>query len=291
MVWFLRHSTRARTHKPTPFQPVRVEKLRTPPETLRLTWLGHSSVLIQWKETTFLTDPIFSERASPFSFAGPRRQVPLPLQPEDLPPVDIVLISHDHYDHLDRPTVEWLNTRFQPLFLVPLGVKAHLLKWGITRVVEMDWWQYVDVGPFRLHCTPAQHFSGRWLTDRDRTLWAGWLVERDSMRLYFAGDTGYGPHFQTIRQHLGTPDWVLMPIGAYRPHWLMQPVHVAPEEALQAFLDVGGQHMLPIHWGTFDLADEPLHEPPERLLQAAHKHDVPLPRIHVLPVGGSAESP
>lgn len=279
-----------RTHPPTPFRPIYPEEFRLPEEGMRLFWLGHSTVLIGLDTLWLLTDPVFSRRVSPVSFAGPVRQVALPAKPKDLPPIALVLISHNHYDHLDKASILELERRFEPLFLVPLRVGRHLRNWGVRRVRELDWWEYVDVGPLRLFCTPARHFSNRGLTDRNRDLWASWYVQhrrRPDYSLYFGGDTGYGSHFRLIRQRLGPPRVALLPIGAYEPRWFMQEVHVDPEEALRAFQDLEAEHMLAIHWGTFDQADEPLDQPPRRLMEAAGHYGLPTARLHVLPVGGS----
>jgi N-acyl-phosphatidylethanolamine-hydrolysing phospholipase D len=280
-----------RQHPPTPFEPLSPHRLREPSPGLRFAWLGHSTVLLQLPTATLLTDPIFSQRASPVSFAGPLRQVPVPLAPDSLPHIDIVLLSHDHYDHLDRASVEFLARRFDPLFLVPLGVGKRLRTWGIRRVVELDWWEYVDYAGLRIHCTPARHFSGRGLTDRNRTLWASWYVHThgdDALRIYFAGDTGFGVHFELIRTRLGAPLLCLMPIGAYEPRWFMREVHVDPAEALRAAVQLGARHLLPIHWGTFDQADEGLQDPPRQLLLEYRRRAASeqLPQLHLLPVGG-----
>lgn len=279
----------ARRHPPTPFQPLEAAMLHQPPNSLRATWLGHSTVLLQLDTLTILTDPVFSQRIGPVSFAGPRRLAPLPVTPEALPRIHLVLISHDHYDHLDKASIQRLIAHSNPLFLVPLGVAPLLHAWGSRRVVELDWWEYVEYAGIRFHCTPARHFSGRGLTDRNRRLWASWYIEAANHRIYFAGDTGFGQHFREIRQRLGPPHLVLMPIGAYQPRWFMQEVHVSPEEALQAFQELEGAHLLPIHWGTFDQADEGLQEPPEQLRAAARRSTVASTALHILPIGGSLE--
>jgi N-acyl-phosphatidylethanolamine-hydrolysing phospholipase D len=261
--WVFKHSLR-KPHGPLP--PVHKTdsaRLIPRPGRLRVTWIGHSTLLIQTPEVTLLTDPMFSKRASPLRFAGPDRKPSLPLRLEDLPPVDVVILSHDHYDHLDEETIRRLQGRFEPLFLAPLGVGDILKRWGVMRILELDWWQYVETENLRFHCLPAKHFSGRGVTGRDSTLWASWYVEApaQNLRLYYAGDTAYAAHFQQIREHLGAPDVAFIPIGAYLPRWFMEPVHVNPEEAVRAFQDLGARHFIPIHWGTFDLADEWITEP------------------------------
>ncbi|MCS7155318.1 MAG: MBL fold metallo-hydrolase [Bacteroidota bacterium] len=286
--WILRRIFAHRAHPPTPFRALRPEALRVPDGTPALFWLGHSTVLVRLDTLWVITDPVFSRRVGPVSFAGPVRQVAPPISPEALPRVHVVLISHNHYDHLDKASVRELERRFRPLFLVPLGVGRHLRAWGLRRVLELDWWEYVDYGPLRLHCTPARHFSNRWITDRNRDLWASWYLEdRSGFRLYFGGDTGYGSHFRQIGQLLGAPEVAVLPIGAYEPRWFMQEIHVNPEEAVRALQDLGARYLVPVHWGTFDQADEPLLEPPERLLAAARNAGIPETQLHLLPVGGS----
>jgi N-acyl-phosphatidylethanolamine-hydrolysing phospholipase D len=267
------------------------EDLRRPPQRFRMYWIGHSTVLLQLGERILLIDPVFSERVSPVSWAGPERQVPLPIQIADLPRVDAVLISHDHYDHLDRASIAALEAKFRPLYFVPLGVGARLHAMGATRVVDMDWWQYVDVYGLRIHNTPARHFSGRSLTDRNSTLWASWMIEdrAASERVYYGGDTGYSPHFAEIRARLGAPGLTLLPIGAFQPRWFMREVHVDPAEAVQAFLDLEGEELVGLHWGVFDLADEGMDEPPILARAAAGELGVPLERIHALDVGAKLE--
>lgn len=263
--------------------------LANPPERLRLTWLGHATVLVQTPEITLLTDPHFGERASPLSFAGPSRLAPVPLAVEALPPIDLVLLSHDHYDHLDRESVLRLDARDVPLFAAPLGCADRLRDWGVSSVQAFDWWEYTDLaqGP-RLHCTPAVHFSGRTPFDRNTTLWAGWMLDAEAVQLFFAGDTAYTSHFQRIREHLGAPDAALLPIGAYLPRRIMRPVHVSPEEAMQAAVDLGRPHVVPIHWGTFDLANEPVQAPPVEARRAARDHGL-TDHLHVLHPGASIE--
>lgn len=276
--------------RPAPFQPLAPASIAVPPDGVRLSWLGHSTVLVQLGGLNILTDPVFADRASPLSFAGPKREVPLPLDPADLPHINLVLLSHDHYDHLDLDAVQFLHERDRPLFLVPLGVGALL---GAARVLELDWWQVVEVQGLRVHCAPAKHFSGRSPWDRDRTLWASWYLEpldADAPTVYYAGDTGYASHFADVRERLGPPDVVIMPVGAFEPRWFMARVHVDPDLALQAYEDLGGPahgiHLLAVHWGTFDLADD-LLDAPRRLIPArAAARGLDPERLHVLPVGG-----
>lgn len=290
--WMVTYALRRKpAAEPTPFRLLDPRTLRRAPQGgSRIAWLGHATFLIQLGGVTILTDPVFSERVSPFSFAGPKREVPLPVPLDGLPRVDVVLLSHDHYDHLDPAALARLARRDDPLVLAPLGVGRHVPS---ERVREMDWGEFVALDGLRLHATPAKHFSGRWLHDRDRSLWASWLIEPDDgPRVYWAGDSGYSPHFGLIRERHGAPDVVLMPVGAFAPRWLMRPVHVDPEEAVRAYLDLGGAEtgapLVPFHWGTFDLAEEPLDAPPQALREAAEAAGV-ADALRVLPVGGLFE--
>jgi len=236
------------------------------PDALRhnpsLTWIGHSTFLVRMDGVTFLTDPIFSERASPVSFAGPQRLVAPGVPLEALPALDFVLVSHDHYDHFDLASIAALARRGVPVF-APLGMGELIVSAG-GRATELDWWQSRTVGAVRVHCVPAQHFSGRSLTDGDRRLWAGWVVEGPTRRFYHAGDSGYFDGFRQIGERLGPIDLAAVPIGAYDPAPIMQFVHLNPEEAVQAAVDVRAATVVGMHWGTFDLTDEPIDEPPRR---------------------------
>jgi L-ascorbate metabolism protein UlaG (beta-lactamase superfamily) len=233
-----------------------------------VTWIGHATLLVQLDGVNVLTDPQWSDRASPLSFAGPRRLVPPGLAFDDLPPIHLVLISHDHYDHLNVATVKRLAATHRPRFLVPLGLKAWFADLGITEVEELDWWQSRTVRGLTLTCVPAQHFATRTPWDLNRRLWSGWAVAGRGRRFFFAGDTGYyEPMFREIGARLGPFDLAAIPIGAYLPPEMMRFSHVDPPQALRLFADVQGRRFLGMHWGTFDLADEPLDEPP-RLLEA-----------------------
>lgn len=248
--------------------------LDTPPSSgLRITWFGHSSVLVELDGKRFLTDPVWSERCSPSSVTGPKRffQPPLPL--EKLPPVDAVVLSHDHYDHLDEPSIRLLNDRV-PAFIVPLGIGAHLEYWGVpaAKIRELDWWQHTRIGDVEVTATPARHFSGRSLTDGDKTLWAGWALRGPSHRVYYSGDTAMFPGFREIGARLGPFDATLIEVGAYDRLWA--DLHLGPEQAVQAHRDVKGKLMFPVHWGTFNLALHAWTEPVERLLLAATRASV-----------------
>jgi N-acyl-phosphatidylethanolamine-hydrolysing phospholipase D len=301
--WLLSFPFRPRPQsRPTPFRLLDPTLLHPPAgasgDGVRIAWLGHSTFLIQTAGLNVLTDPVFADRASPLRFAGPEREVPLPLAAAALPPVDAIVLSHNHYDHLDLDALAFFHERDRPVIAAPLRLPEHFgAPLADARVVEMDWNQSLTLDGMRLHCTPARHFSARGLLDRNSTLWCSWYLEMQGSgaRIYFAGDSGYGPHFAAIAKDLGPPDVVIMPIGAYAPRWLMRPVHVDPAEAVQAFLDMGGgqvgTHLVPSHWGTFRLTDEPLHEPPDLLAQEVASRGLDPAGVHVLPVGGTLEVP
>ena len=239
--------------------------LREPSRGATVTWIGHSTVLVQLDGVTFLTDPTWAERSGPWSgFVGVRRYTPPGIAFDDLPPIDFVLISHDHYDHLDEPTVRRLARKFDPLFVVPLGIKAWLADRGITRAVELDWGASITVKGLTVVCTPAQHGGGRTAIDQGRRLWSSWAV-LGSKRFYFGGDTGYYRHFKETGDRLGPFDLAALPIGSYTPREIAKAVHISPEEALQAARDLRASRLLGVHWGTFALAREPYDEPPTRL--------------------------
>jgi N-acyl-phosphatidylethanolamine-hydrolysing phospholipase D len=236
------------------------------------TWIGHSTVLLQVGGLNLLLDPMWSERAFPVQWMGPRRIMPPAVPLAALPPIDVVLLSHSHYDHLDRSTVERL-ARSHPdaVWVAPLELGAYLRGFGAHDVVELDWWERVELNGAAITATPARHFSARRLGDRNETLWCGYAIEIAGRRAYFAGDTAYHPEFAAIGERCGPFDFVMMPIGAYDPRWFMHVVHVDPEEAVQACLDLRSAHpahrlplVLALHWGTFRLTDEPMGEPPRR---------------------------
>lgn len=246
-----------------------------PASGLRITWLGHSSMLVEIDGHRLLTDPVFSERASPWSLYGPRRFFEPPLTATTLPSLDAVVLSHDHFDHLDETTIKALADHV-PLFLAPLGLGAHLEYWGVApdRIVEVDWWESVTVGDLELTGTPARHFSGRSLWDTNRTLWASWAIVGHHHRVYFSGDTAMFPEFTEIGRRFGPFDATMMEVGAYSADW--PDVHLGPEQAVQAHEMVGGALLFPIHWGTFNLALHSWIEPVERLRVAARDAGVRL---------------
>jgi len=227
-----------------------------------ITFIGHATFLLQLPGLNVLTDPIFSSRASPFSWAGPKRVRPPALTLAQLPRIDVVLVSHNHYDHLDLPTLRWLARERRPLFVTTLGNKAWLEKRGVPSVVELDWWQTHPATPeLEIGCTPAQHFAARWPWDRCRTLWGGFALRTPAGRIYFAGDSGYSGTFKEIGARLGPFDLALLPIGAYEPRWFMAPVHCTPEEAVRIHRDVRSRRSVAMHFGTFQLTNEGIDEP------------------------------
>jgi L-ascorbate metabolism protein UlaG (beta-lactamase superfamily) len=235
-----------------------------------LTWIGHATFLLQLEGLNILTDAHFSERASPIQFAGPRRVVAPAIGLAELPHIDAVVISHNHYDHLDRATVKRLaaQTGGCARFFVPLGLKAWFAGIGIHEVTELDWWDETVYRGLKFTLTPVQHWSSRTPWDRDKTLWGGWVVEAPRFRFFFAGDTGYSRDFKDIGQRLGFVDLAALPIGAYDPRWFMKVMHINPEEAVQIHQDLNARHSVAMHWDTFILTDEPLDEPPQRLAAA-----------------------
>jgi L-ascorbate metabolism protein UlaG (beta-lactamase superfamily) len=224
-----------------------------------VTFIGHSTFLIQTREHNFLTDPIWSERASPVSFAGPRRVREPAVVFEDLPDISAVLLSHNHYDHCDLPTLKALESRFHPLVVTPLGNRPLLESAGMRRVLELDWWQKSTLASVTL--TPAQHFASRHPFDRNRALWGGFFIEASGARVLFAGDSGYGPHFKEIGTRLGPIDLALIPIGAYEPRWFMKDIHMNPAEAVEAHLDIVARRSIAMHFGTFQLTPEGIDAP------------------------------
>jgi len=248
-----------------------------------VTWIGHSTMLVRMDGVSFVTDPMFSERASPLPFGGPKRLVAPGVPLQALPRIDFVTVSHDHYDHLDLPSIAALARR-GTRFIVPLGIGALIREAG-GQATELDWWQSTEVAGVRVHCVPAQHFSGRSALGGDQRLWAGWVVEGPTRRFYHAGDTASFDGFTEIGRRLGPIDLATIPIGAYDPAAIMRAVHLNPEEAVQAAVDLGARKVLGMHWGTFDLADEPIEEPPRRFLAAAAHAGLGADRAWIFDVG------
>ncbi len=261
--------------------------LRTNRGATSLTWIGHVTFLYQVGGLNVLTDPQFSERASPFGFFGPTRRLPPAIALWELPHIDVVVISHNHYDHLDRASVIGLNAQpgGAPLFLVPLGLKAWLAAEGITHAEELDWWQQRAVGGVTLVLLPVQHWSARTPFDFNQTLWGGWLVDHPDFRFFFAGDTGYSADFRDIAAMFPGIDLAAIPIGSYEPRWFMKPVHADPDDAVRIHRDLQARQSVGMHWGTFDLTDETIDEPPQRLAEALARADVSPQRFFVMKFG------
>ncbi|HVO09405.1 MAG TPA: MBL fold metallo-hydrolase [Vicinamibacteria bacterium] len=235
-----------------------------------VTWIGHATFYVRLDGAGFLTDPIYSERASPLAFAGPRRMVPPGVPLPALPRIDFALLTHDHYDHSDLPTMRELAGRGVP-FVVPSGLAALVSRAGGRVAAELGWWQTAEVAGLRVICVPARHFSGRGLRGRNRTLWCGFVVSGGNGRVYHAGDSALFAGFAEVRRRLAPIDVALLPIGAYEPQAMMHPIHLDPEEAARAASDVDARVTVGMHWGTFDLADEPPDEPPRRFLAEASR--------------------
>jgi N-acyl-phosphatidylethanolamine-hydrolysing phospholipase D len=248
-----------------------------------ITWIGHSGFLVRMDGVSFLTDPMLSERASPFSFMGPRRMVPPGTPFDGLLPVDFVLLSHDHYDHADWTTVQRLAARGIE-FIVPLGMAEWVQAAG-GLATELDWWEETTLHDLKIQCVPAQHFSGRSFRDRFSRLWCGWAVSGATRRFYHTGDTAYSAEFREIGRRAGPIDLVTVPIGAYLPAEIMKPVHTTPEEALQIAQDVGAHRAVAMHFGVFDLSDEPPDEPPKRFRAEAERLGWGEDRAWIMKVG------
>ena len=265
-----------------------------------VTWIGHASTLVQAGGANVLTDPIFSERASPLSFLGPKRHLPPGLLIAELPRIDAVLISHNHYDHLDEASVRALAAQPNgpPLFVVPLGIKSWLARLGIDHAIELDWWQSARVGAVEIVFTPAQHWSGRSLTDRMETLWGSYAIFAPDFHVWFAGDTAYSKDFADIHRRFAARhgagrgfDLALLPIGAYEPRWFMRAQHIDPDEAVQIHRDLVAERSIGIHWGTFELTDESLDEPPQALARAARRAGLADDTFTVVAIGATQRFP
>ncbi|WP_421870569.1 MBL fold metallo-hydrolase [Motiliproteus sp.] len=258
-----------------PLRTITEQELLTDRETPVIYRLGHSSMLIRLDAEYLLIDPVFSDRASPVQWMGPKRFHPVPVALDSLPSIKAVIISHDHYDHLDKASIQALADRVEH-FLTPLGVGQYLRDWGIdsSRIKELDWWQQDSIGTLTFTATPAQHFSGRGLMDRDQTLWAGWAIEGRQAKLFFSGDSGYFSGFKEIGERLGPFDLTMIETGAYNRLW--SKIHMLPEQSVQAHIDLKGKAMLPIHNSTFDLALHDWHEPLEQAYEISQRRAVKL---------------
>jgi N-acyl-phosphatidylethanolamine-hydrolysing phospholipase D len=259
---------------------------RAAPGELRITWIGHASFLVQLGGRNLLLDPHFGERASPFRRLGPKRFVPPGISLESLPPIDAVVLSHDHYDHLDLPTVRALNARFGEAlrWIAPLGHAAWLRSAGVGSAVDVDWWEAVELPGVRVTCAPAQHWTRRRLREMNDRLWGSFALRgEDGRAVYFGGDSGYFRGYREIGRRLGPFDATLMPVGAYEPRWFMAAAHMNPEEAVRAYRELGEEGVfVPMHWGTFRLTDEDPLEPPARVRAAWRETGLPEERLRVL---------
>ena len=272
---------------PLPSVDPRDSWLHAPESGLRATWLGHSTLLIEIDGARVLLDPVWGERASPLSWAGPKRFQPVPVAIRDLPKLDAVLISHDHYDHLDYPSILELLKLDVP-FYTSLGVGAHLEAWGVPpeRIIELDWWESVQLPHgIELTAAPSQHFSGRGVRDRNRTLWSAFALRGDRHSVFFSGDTGLTSEYEQIASRLGPFDLVMLEVGAYYEAW--GDIHLGPDNAVEAYRMLGRGAFLPVHWGAFNLAFHSWDQPAERLYELAPKHDIQL----VMPKLGAAIEP
>ena len=261
-------------------------------EKLRVTFINHATALIQTEGYNILTDPIWSTRCSPVSWAGPKRVHNPGIKIEDLPPIDAVVISHDHYDHLDLPTLRDLEKRFRPLFFAGLGTQTLLKDAGLSRVKDMDWWETYDLKPeLKLVFLPAQHWGRRTLTDTNTRLWGSYALLSDAGNIYFAGDTGYSSHFAEIAEKYAPFRFALIPIGAYEPRWFMKNMHLNPADAVQAHLDLKSKLSVGVHFGTFQLTDEAIDEPIHALKRAKIARELPTEAFIALSPGEGIDVP
>lgn len=273
------------TTHPTPTAP-------TASGTVHATFINHASYLLQWHGLAVITDPVFSQRCSPFTWAGPKRVRDPGVPLDKLPPIDVVLVSHNHYDHLDIPSLVNLDSMFHPLFVVGIGNAVILRDAGIKNVVELDLWQKHQVktrtGQLAdITFVPSQHFSARGAFDQNLSLWGGWFVTASGQSAYHSGDTGYNAHFSMIKARLGSPDIALLPIGAYEPRWFMNVAHMNPDDAVKAHVDLGAKTSLAMHFGTFQLTNESIDAPIADLKEALTRHNVPTDQFQVLDFGAT----
>jgi L-ascorbate metabolism protein UlaG (beta-lactamase superfamily) len=255
--------------------PVRFDASRSeyPDSAAKITWYGHSALLLEIDNKKILLDPMLGKAASPVAFMTNRFAYEQPIDLEAIPKIDAVIYSHDHYDHLDYSSVNALKEKTEH-FYTPLGVGAHLESWGVPadKITELDWWESADVGNTKLIAAPARHFSGRGLTDRNKTQWASWIIDGENEKIYFSGDSGYGPHFKEIGERFGPFDFAMMECGQYNERW--EAIHMMPEQTIQASIDIKSKKMMPIHWSAFNLSLHNWTEPVERALKAAREKNV-----------------
>lgn len=262
---------------PSQIEPAYAKAIPRPIETEKMvvTFVTHATFLIQVDGLNILTDPVWSKRTSPFTFVGPKMVHPPGIDFDKLPKIDVVVISHNHYDHMDAKTIRDLDEKFSPLFLVPLANREKLRSLGATKIEELDWWNSKEINPsLKITLTPAQHWSSRTPFDRMKSLWGSFYIEAKKHKVYFAGDTGYGPHFAEIQKKLGAPDLALLPIGAYEPRWFMKDMHMNPEDAVLAHLDLNSKQSLGMHFGSVQLTDEAIDTPKKDLEMVLDKHKI-----------------
>jgi L-ascorbate metabolism protein UlaG (beta-lactamase superfamily) len=271
--------------------PVPPQRLSNDSAEWRVTFINHATVLVQIGPYNVLTDPVWSNRVSPFLRMGPKRVRQAGVSLADLPPIDIILLSHNHYDHMDLATLRVIEKRDKPLVVTGLGNASLLRANGLQTISELDWWESVSFQSLTIHFTPAQHFSGRSMRDRNASLWGSFWVDTPKGALYFAGDTGYGKHFVETRKRLGRPRLALLPIGAYLPRTIMQPVHMNPEEAVRAHRDLQAAQSLGIHFNTFQLTDEAIDKPVDDLRFALQQHHIEPATFWVLKEGEGRDVP
>jgi L-ascorbate metabolism protein UlaG (beta-lactamase superfamily) len=267
--WMMRREGRVKWPEHVANKPHSPPPEHVAPGSATVTFINHSSFLIRLPGLTLLTDPIFSERCSPVQWAGPKRVRPPGLALAALPRPDVILLSHNHYDHLDLGSLRGLKRRFGAIpIIAPLGNRDWLTQKGLGPVTELDWWDSHQLNEAEIIAVPAQHFAARTLRDRNQTLWCGYRIRHQGKDIHFAGDTGYTRSFHTVRERLGAPDLALLPIGAYEPRWFMGPVHMNPADAVQAFADLGAKRAIGMHFGTFQLTDEAIDAPLHDLAEA-----------------------
>ena len=277
--------------------PLDSARLAQPQYAPVVTWLGHATLLLQVDQQNILIDPQFSMNAGPTSWLGPKRHIPPPITVEALPPIDWVLVSHNHYDHLDEASIERLLAAGRqhgkvPRFLVPLGLKRWFEARGIEQVQEIDWWDRVAIGALAIHLVPAQHWSKRTLWDANASLWGGFVVERvaSGWKFLYTGDTGYSADFKEIRRRLGPIDFAAVPVGAYLPRDFMKPQHTNPDDAVQIVLDLEAKQAMGVHWGTFGMTQEPFDQVPKDLAEALKAKGLPASRLMLLKQGESVQA-
>ncbi|MBV6494770.1 MAG: hypothetical protein LDLANPLL_02807 [Turneriella sp.] len=288
--WALRKGIQPRERGiPARVRHLTAEELVPSPIEARALWLGHATVLLQAGGLNIITDPVFGERVSPVRFVGPKRLTGYAVELENLPRIDAIVISHNHYDHTESSALRYLAERDNPPVFLPLRVLPLIKSFGFRETYELDWWQEVELDKFKITCLPSKHFSGRSATDRNETLWTSMMISFYEPRknVYFAGDTAYSPHFTEIAHNFPDIDLTLMPIGAYLPRWFMREVHVSPDESIRAFEDLNAKKLLAIHWGTYDLGDEEWDQPKRETLQAAQIRKLDLERICITDIGAA----